>query len=185
MIFSRQQMHCALAIEMLSMPLISMGRDRAAPAASEQPVPKVTVSAVVSQETIDADEYTGQTEASEIVEVRARVFGYLKSIDFKDGDYVKEGQTLFTIEPDEYQAIHQQSLSRIDLNTANLNLAKTKHARNEKLVRTGAVTPEEFEESQAAVLSAEATITAAKADANKTAVDLKYTVLTSPINGRI
>ncbi|MBW8884863.1 MAG: efflux RND transporter periplasmic adaptor subunit [Planctomycetia bacterium] len=185
MISSRQHVDYALAIAVLAILPLGFACDRPAPAASEQPVPKVTVSAVVAQETIDADEYTGQTEASEIVEVRARVFGYLKSIDFKDGDYVKEGQTLFTIEPDEYQAIHQQSLSRIDLNTANLNLAKTKHARNEKLVRTGAVTPEEFEESQAAVLSAEATITAAKADANKTAVDLKYTVLTSPISGRI
>ena len=70
---------------------------------------------MVSQETIDADEYTGQTEASEIVEVRARVFGYLKTIDFSDGDFVKgpvlgpkgevlkDGQTLFTIEPDEYE----------------------------------------------------------------------------------
>src|SRR4029450_3456356 len=67
---------------------VGVGCNRTAPAASEQPVPKVTVMAVVSQETIDADEYTGQTEASEIVEIRARVFGYLKSIEFKDGDYV-------------------------------------------------------------------------------------------------
>src|SRR6187402_2794308 len=80
------------------------GCSRAAPAASDQPVPKVTVTPVISQETVDADEYTGQTEASESVEVRARVFGYLKSIEFKDGDYVREGQTLFTIEPDEYAA---------------------------------------------------------------------------------
>lgn len=179
-------MRNAIAVGLLLMlPLIS-ACSRAAPAAGgEQPVPKVTVSAVVSQETIDADEYTGQTEASEIVEVRARVFGYLKSIDFKDGDFVKEGQTLFTIEPDEYEAIHQQSVSRIELNTASHALAKSKHARNEKLVRTGAVTPEEFEESLTAVLEAEAKITAAKADANRTAVDLKYTVLTAPISGRI
>jgi len=132
-------MRWAITIGMVSLlPLIS-ACNQAAPAASEQPVPKVTVSAVVSQETIDADEYTGQTEASETVDVRARVFGYLKSIDFQDGDYVKEGQTLFTIEPDEYEAIHQQSLSRIELNSANLELAKAKHARNETLVRTGAV----------------------------------------------
>jgi RND family efflux transporter MFP subunit len=163
----------------------STGCGKSAPAAAELPVPKVTVTAVVSQETIDADEYTGQTEASETVEVRARVFGYLKSIEFKDGDYVTEGQTLFTIEPDEYEAIHQQSLSRIDLNAANLAVAKAKHARNEKLVTTKAVTPEEFEESLAAVQSAEATITAAKADANRTAVDLKYTVLKAPISGRV
>jgi multidrug efflux pump subunit AcrA (membrane-fusion protein) len=134
---------------------MGIGCDRASPAAAaaaQQPVPKVTVTAVVSQEVIDSDEYLGQTDASEVVEVRARVFGYLKSIEFKDGDYVKEGQTLFTIEPDEYNAIHQQSLSRIDLNAANLALAKAKHARNEKLVNTGAVTREEYEESLAAVL---------------------------------
>jgi RND family efflux transporter MFP subunit len=159
--------------------------DRAAPVTAEQPTPKVTVTAVVSQETIDADEYTGQTEASETVEVRARVFGYLKTIDFNDGDYVKEGQTLFTIEPDEYAAIHQQSLARIDLNAANLELAKAKHARNETLVRTGAVSREEYDETRAAVLSSEAAITAARADANRTAVDLNYTVLKAPISGRI
>ncbi|HZL87541.1 MAG TPA: efflux RND transporter periplasmic adaptor subunit [Pirellulaceae bacterium] len=161
------------------------GCNKAAPAASQQPVPKVTVTEVVSQETIDADEYTGQTEASEVVEVRARVFGYLKSIDFKDGDFVTEGHTLFTIEDDTYAAINQQSQSRIDLNKANLELAKTKHARNEKLVKSGAASREDYEESAAAVQAAEAAITAAKADANRTAVDLKYTVITAPISGRI
>jgi len=179
-------MRQAIAIGLLLLlPLICACKRTTAATTAEQLVPKVTVTPVVSQETIDADEYTGQTEASESVEVRARVFGYLKSIEFKDGDYVKEGQTLFTIEPDEYQAIHEQSLSRIDLNAANLELAKAKHARNETLVRTGAVTREEYEETRAAVLSAEASITAAKADANRTAVDLKYTVLKSPISGRI
>jgi RND family efflux transporter MFP subunit len=179
-------MRYAIAIGLVSvLPLISACNKAAPASGGEQPVPKVTVSAAVSQETIDADEYTGQTEASEIVEVRARVFGYLKSIDFTDGDYVKEGQTLFTIEPDEYEATHQQSLSKVDLNAANLELAKAKHARNETLVRTGAVSREDFEETRAAVLSAEAAITAAKADANRTAVDLKYTVLKAPISGRI
>jgi RND family efflux transporter MFP subunit len=185
-----------LVVSLLILPS-GVGCNRAAPAATEQPVPKVTVTAVVSQETIDSDEYTGTTEASETVEMRARVFGYLKSIEFQDGDYVtgpeighsgevlKDGQVLFIIEPDEYEAIHQQSLSRIDLNKANLELAKAKHARNAKLVTTGAVAREEFEESLAAVLSAEATITAAQADANRTAVDLKYTVLRAPISGRI
>jgi RND family efflux transporter MFP subunit len=178
----------ALGVVIVSLTIAStsVGCNRPASAtAAEQPVPKVTVTAVVAQETIDSDEYTGKTEASETVEVRARVFGYLKTIDFQDGDFVKEGQTLFTIEPDEYEAIHQQSLSRIDLNKANLELAKAKHARNEKLVTTGAVTREEYEESLAAVQSAEATITAAQADANRTAIDLKYTALKAPISGRI
>src|SRR5437868_14518670 len=120
MVLRWRQMSGAPAIAALAILPLSFGCNRAAPAAAEQPVPKVTVSAVVSQETIDADEYTGQTEASEIVEVRARVFGYLKSIEFKDGDYVKEGQTLFTSKPDEYEATHQQSLSKIDVYSAYL-----------------------------------------------------------------
>jgi RND family efflux transporter MFP subunit len=148
-------------------------------------------------ETIDTDEYTGQTEASESVEVRARVFGYLKTINFRDGDFVsgpvlgpngevqQEGQVLFTIEPDEYDAIHKQSLARIDLNQANLTLAKAKLARNEALLKVKAVSQEEYEESVANVLTSEAAITSARADANRTAIDLKYTVVTSPINGRI
>jgi RND family efflux transporter MFP subunit len=180
-----------------SVALLVSGCNRAATASRELPAPKVTTMAVVSEKTIDADEYQGQTEASESVEIRARVFGYLKSIEFKDGDFVKgpvlgpdgevqeEGQVLFTIEPDEYDAIHKQSLARIDLNQANLTLAKAKHARNATLVKSGAVTREEFEESAAAVATAEAAITAAQADANRTAVDLKYTVIRAPIDGRI
>jgi RND family efflux transporter MFP subunit len=165
--------------------MLISGCQKAAPATAEQTVPKVTVTPVIAQQTTDSDEYTGQTEASESVEIRARVFGYLKTIDFNDGDYVTEGQTLFTIEPDEYAAIHQQSLSRIDLDAANLELAKAKHNRNETLVRTGAVSREEYEETRASVLTAEAKITAAKADANRTAIDLKYTVLKAPMSGRI
>jgi multidrug efflux pump subunit AcrA (membrane-fusion protein) len=55
-----------------------------------QPVPRVTVAEVINQEVIDSDDYTGRSEASAIVEVRSRVFGFLKSIEFKDGDYAKE-----------------------------------------------------------------------------------------------
>lgn len=162
-----------------------LGCSHGEPLPTSLPVPKVTVTPVVSQEIYDSDEYTGRTEASEIVEVRARVFGYLKAVEFKDGDFVKEGQTLFTIEPDEYQAIHEQSLSRIELHKAKLALAKSKLARNEVLVKSKTVTQDEYEESVAAVQEEEAQITAAEADANRTAVDLKYTVLNAPINGRI
>jgi RND family efflux transporter MFP subunit len=192
-----QRIAALVPLALLGILPLGIGCNSSAPAASELPTPKVTTVAVAAQETIDSDEYQGQTEASESVEVRSRIFGYLKSIEFKDGDFVKgpvlgpngevqeEGQVLFTIEPDEYDAIHKQSLARIDLNQANLTLAKAKHARNATLVKSGAVTQEEFEESAAAVATAEAAITAATADANRTAVDLKYTVIRAPINGRI
>lgn len=174
-----------LAAALLALLPLGAGCNSKAPAATEQTVPKVTVTAVVSQETVDADEYTGRTEASEIVEIRARVFGFLKTIEFKDGDFVKEGQTLFTIEPDEYEAIHNQSVSRIELNTSKSNLAKANLARKEKLVGTGTITREEYDELVAAVKETEAMITASKADADRTAIDLKYTVVKAPISGRI
>jgi RND family efflux transporter MFP subunit len=163
----------------------NLGCQPETPARAEQPIPKVTVTPVVAQEIIDADEYTGRTEASAIVEVRARVFGFLKSVDFKDGDFVKEGQTLFTIEPDEYQAIHNQSLSRIQLNAAKNEVAKANLARRQTLLPTKAISREEYEEAVAAVKETDATIATAQADAARTAVDLKYTVITAPISGRI
>lgn len=165
--------------------LASVGCSKSGPPAAEQPVPRVTVAAVIEQEVTDSDDYTGQTEASEVVEVRARVFGYLKTIEFKDGDFVEEGQTLFTIEPDEYQAIYDQSVARIGLATTNFDLATSKLARNEKLRPSGAISQEEYEESVAAAKSAEAAVTSAKADANRTALDLKYTTIKAPTSGRI
>lgn len=163
----------------------SLGCKPNAPASTEVPVPKVTTTEVVSQETTNYDEYIGKTEASEIVEIRARVFGFLKTIDFKEGDMVKEDQPLFSIEPDEYEAINKQSISRIALQSAELELNRTKLARDEKLVKTGAISKEEYEEAIAAVKASEASIEAAKADADRTALDLKYTVVKSPISGRI
>ena len=165
--------------------LLCLGCKKETPPAAEQPTPRVTVSAVIQQEVVDFDNYTGQTEASEIVEVHSRLYGFLNSIDFKDGDYVQEGQTLFTIEPEEYKAIHQQSQARIGMVTANLELAKAKMARAKKLVPSGAISVEEFEESQAAVKTAEAAITSAQADANRTSLDVKYTEIKAPISGRI
>ena len=154
---------------------------------SELPVPKVTTAPVVQQETTDYDEYTGRSEASEAVDIHARVFGYLKSIDFKDGDRVKEGQTLFTIEPDEYDAVHKQSLSKIAVWESKLDVAKSNLARRKATLAAapGSVSREELDQYAAAVREAEASLAAAQADANRTLVDLKYTVVTAPISGRI
>ena len=158
----------------------------AAPVSSEELVPQVTVTPVVVEKIIDSDEYIGRTEASEIVEVRSRVYGTLQTIGFQDGDFVEKDKTvLFTIDPREYEAIHEQSKSRIALNDAKLELAKAKLARNEKLVQTNVVSQEEYEETVAAVKEVQAAIAAATADAARTAIDVEYTTILAPISGRI
>jgi len=181
------RLRCAIAVLLAGAVLpATSGCDRGPTAtAQQQVVPKVTTTDVVQKETIDFDEYTGRTEASEAVEIRARVFGYLKGIEFQDGDFVKEGQTLFTIEPDEYQAIHNQSLSKIAVWQSKLDVAKASLERRKQTVAKGAITREEYEEYVAAVRESEAALVAAKADANRTAVDLKYTIVKAPISGRI
>lgn len=165
--------------------LLAGCKGSAASGTAEQPIPKVTTIAVAERETTDMDEYTGWTEASEIVEVRSRVFGFLKTIKFTDGQDVNEGDELFIIEPDEYEAIYNQSLSRIELQTAQLEVNKAKLARRANLVKSGAVSKEEYEEAIADVKTSEASIKAAEADAKRTFIDLKYTVIKSPITGRI
>jgi RND family efflux transporter MFP subunit len=161
--------------------------DRSQPALAEQPTPKVTTAPVIQQETTDYDEYTGKTDAFEAVDIHSRVFGYLKTIDFKDGDFVKEGQTLFTIEPDEYEAVHNQSLAKIAVWDSKLDLAKANLARRKATaaVAAGSVSREELEQYAAAVREAEASLGAAHADASRTAIDLKYTVIKAPISGRV
>ena len=157
-----------------------------APAANkERPIPQVSIVEVAEFTTLDNDEYVGRLEASETVEIHSRVFGYLKTVDFQDGAYVQKDQTLYTIEADEYQAVHQQAISKIAVWESKLDLAKTKLARNEKLLKSGATTREEYDEAVAAEREATASVVAAKADADRTAIDLKYTVIQSPLTGRI
>ncbi len=153
--------------------------------APDLPAPAVTVAPVVELETIDYDEFVGRTEASETVEVRSRVYGYLQEIKFQDGDDIEQGQPLFLIEPDEYNAIHEQAKAKVAVAKSKSGVAKTKHARNEKLIKTGSVSREEFDETAASVVEADAIITAAQADEARSQLDVDYTQIMSPIDGRI
>jgi len=169
------------------MPLVaaSLGCGSQLPPAPPATPPAVTFVVAQSETTRDYDEYTGWTAASETVEVRSRVYGYLKSVTFNDGDDVQAGDLLYEIEPDDYQAAHDQSLARIEVSNSRATTARAKLARFEALKPTGAISQEEFEEAVAAVKEAEAVIIASQADAARTALDLKYTQLLSPISGQI
>lgn len=164
---------------------LAAGCNRTPPAALSTPPLQVASVLAVSREVTDFDEYVGRASASEFVEVRARVTGYIKTIEFQDGETVDADQLLFTIEPDVYQAAHDQAVSRIEWSKAKVTLAEKKLARADDLIKVSAISQEEYEENVAALAEARAQGVSAVADSEITALDLKYTQVKSPIAGRI
>ncbi|MFM8264254.1 MAG: efflux RND transporter periplasmic adaptor subunit [Pirellula sp.] len=181
MLYKTYRLYVALG-SLLGFVLIGCQKPNQKPAAI--PLKIATVQAVSKQIT-DYDEYVGRTGAIETVEVRTRVTGYVKQIHFSDGQTVQENDLLFSIEPDVYQAAHQQALAKIELMKARVGLAKSKLARAKSLIDVKAISQEEYEENVAALTEAQAQEISAQADSQISALDLKYTEVRSPISGRI
>lgn len=155
------------------------------PAANNSKQPPVVLCVdAISQELEDFDEFLGRTESSETVLVQSRVSGFLESIEFSEGEPVKEGDLLAKIESEEYNAIHKQSLANIKLWESRLELAKVTFKRYEDLLAKNSVSKSEYDESAEAVIEAQSQVEAAKAEADRTALDLKYTKILAPISGR-
>ncbi|MCE2814478.1 MAG: efflux RND transporter periplasmic adaptor subunit [Planctomycetaceae bacterium] len=146
---------------------------------------KIATVQAVSKQITDYDEFVGRTGAIETVEVRARVTGFVKEIHFSDGQIVQENDLLFSIEPDVYEAVHQQALAKIKLMEARVRLAESKLARAKSLIDVKAISQEEYEENVASLTEAKAQESSAQADSQISALDLKYTQVRSPISGRI
>ncbi len=131
------------------------------------------------------DEYPGRLDAVEYVEVRPRVSGYVQSIHFQDGAYVREGDLLFVIDPRPYEA----ELQRVDaecrrLETA-LELARNDYARAEKMRAANAISEEEFDTRAKAVKQTESALDAARAARKAAELNLEYTHIKAPISGKI
>ena len=134
---------------------------------------------------VDWDDYVGRFEAVEDVEIRPRVSGTVESVNFREGVEVARGQVLFTIDPRPYRAAAAQA--RADLVKAEVQVtnARTELARAQKLVEAQAISREEFETKEANLRSALASAGAARAAVDARALDLSFTVIRSPISGRI
>jgi len=139
----------------------------------------------LTERVVDWDDYIGQFQAVQTVEVRPRVSGYLVGIHFQDGQLVRRGQVLFTIDARPAQAALDQAKAEAVRAEATLVNARSELAREQTLVTAQAVSREEFETRQAAVRTAQADVGAAQATVRAQALTLGFTKVLAPISGRI
>jgi RND family efflux transporter MFP subunit len=144
----------------------------------------VTVSLPVEREVTEYAEFTARTAAVDSVEVRARVWGYLEKVNFKEGAMVKKGDVLFELDPRPYQALLNQAQAKVAQDKAQLEYDEAEYQRNLKLVRTGAVARSDLDKTAAARGVDVANVEADKAVVASRQLDLEYTKVLAPVSGR-
>jgi RND family efflux transporter MFP subunit len=149
------------------------------------PPPPVTVSRPAQQPVTDYLYLTGNTQAVDQVQLDARVEGFLTSIHFKDGDYVKKGDLLFLIEQDMYKAKVQQTDGQLAAAQAQLLRAGQEYDRQVSLLKQNATAKSEVEKWRAERDAAEANIVEAKASLELARINLGYTRVMAPFDGRM
>ncbi len=173
---------CAL---ILALSLALAGCSRTPSEAPEAAPVAVTVSHPVERDVTDHVDFTGRTAAVDSVEVRARVWGYLDRINFKEGSLVKKGDVLFEIDPRTYRATLKQAEGNLASTEARVNRLDADYARAQRLLPSGAIGREEFDKVSGDRAEATASLAALRAAVERARLDLEYTKVTSPISGRI
>ena len=156
------------------------GQKQAAP-----PPPKVTVAEPVKRTIVDQDEYVGRFVAVDFVEVRARVSGYLDKIHFQDGQMVKQGDLLFTIDKRPFQNTLDQARANLELAKSNVIFTQADVKRGEQLLRDRTISEQIFEQRSQAFRNAQAAVAANEALVRQAELDLEFTDLRAPVAGRI
>jgi RND family efflux transporter MFP subunit len=147
--------------------------------------PEVIVTTPVTDTVTDFEVFTGRLDALKTVDVRARVSGYVLTVPFKEGDEVKEGDLLFQIDPDPYQADLDQAEANLKLAQADLNLQEKNAARASLMIDNRSIGREEYDTIIAARAKARATVGSAQAARDRAKLFLGYTRVVAPISGRI
>ncbi|HEU0100359.1 MAG TPA: efflux RND transporter periplasmic adaptor subunit [Allosphingosinicella sp.] len=149
------------------------------------PAMPVTVALPLQQEVVDWDDFVGRFEAVQSVEVKPRATGYLQAVHFSDGQYVRAGQLLFTIDARQSQAALAQAQAQLARAQATLANARTELARSRALAAQRAASTEEVEQRLAGVRTGEADVAAARAAIRAQQLNVGFTRVTAPISGQI
>ena len=154
----------------------------------EAPAPpptEVKVATVLQKDVPIYVEAIGQTRGSTEIEVRARVEGFIQTIDFKEGNPVQKGQLLYTIDPQPFEAALAQAKGNLAEAEAQLARATQDVVRYEPLVAKNAISRQEYETAVVVKRAAEAAVEAAKASAERAQIDLSYTRVLAPEDGLV
>ena len=165
--------------------LVLTGCGQAPPPAAAPPPPTVTVAKPAQRTIADTDEYVGRFIAVDAVEVRARVSGYLEKVHFTDGQLIKQGDLLFSIDRRPFQNALDQASANVTQSRANLSFAEADLARAQTLVRERTISEQVFEQRTQAKRIAEAAVAAQEAGTRQAALDIEFTELRAPVSGRI
>jgi len=153
--------------------------------AGAPPAPAVTVATPTVRTVTDWDEFVGRFEAIQQVQIRARVGGFVDSIDFKDGAFVKRGDLLYVIDPRPYTATLLQAQGQLADAKAKVDLAERELARAVELVRTNAVSEAAVDQRRQQSQAAQASVLQAEGALKRAELDVNFTNVTAPIAGRI
>jgi RND family efflux transporter MFP subunit len=173
----------AAAIVLLAPMLAGCGQSQP-PGGGPPPAPTVTVAKPIERGIADQDEYVGRFVAVDSVEIRARVSGYLDQIHFRDGQMVKQGDLLFTIDKRPFENTVAQARGTLAQAKANLAFADADLERAKQLIR-GTITEQTFDQRTQAQRSAAASVAANEAAVRQAELDLEFTELRAPVAGRI
>jgi RND family efflux transporter MFP subunit len=161
------------------------GCQRGASEPAQRPPPRVSVAHPVVRQLIDEDDYNGWLQASQTVDVRARVRGHIQKICFKDGDMVQRDQLLLELDPRPFQAAVDQALAQAHALDAQKIAAEKNVARVEELLKVHAVAGSEYDQAIADANSFVARIAAEMQVVATNKLDLEYSRIKAPIAGRI
>jgi membrane fusion protein, multidrug efflux system len=164
--------------------LLAAGCGTTTPPVAETAAPPVSVSQPVVREIVDNDDYEGRIGAVETVEVRARVRGHLIKVDFQDGQIVKKDQLLFEVDPRPYQATLDAAKAQLAGAEAALELAKKEYTRARSLLRSNAASREEVDVWTGKQAVAKAETLKAQAAVEQAQLDLDFTKIAAPIQGK-
>lgn len=161
------------------------GCRRPAPSFAPPPPPEVTVESPRQQRIAITMEFTGVTRGVEEVDIRARVRGFLEKKHAQDGRRVKQGDLLFTIDPRTFDAAVRQAAAQVSARQADLKLAEVTLERTRLAAESNAVAKQEVDRAIAQRDAASAQVDLAKAQLRAAELDLEFTQIRSPIDGRI